>query len=1049
MSSHKLKRCRGTAIGAQSDPLLADHQVGRLSQSVGTTALKDPGYVVIHQNALRLQAGQQCSVVSVMLMLWLAAMQIVNVQGQTAPNVAVDIKGREKATYTISYTDGSFDRITMDLALDLTFTAHNLTLSANRYVATKADVEGKITAIVTAVQQRKDGQTTMSFTKEINYAKSANVPLRCEFSAADGSVVLLEVDISDPTRIETTDLKPYRLEYNGLRHETTVWVRLPSPFRYPSSYESYDVSLAAQVHGIAGVLTGSVLAKATRTPVAGAIIRLDDGSSVTSDAQGQFQTPEISPGSHEVWISHPRFQSKHVSTTVRPFGTTPSEFLLDAQDIVVGGSFELLTEPRPVLPGQKRVGRLTIKNMGESPLEGLVSADMVLSRTPHIQDGIKTESVPVFPIAINPGQSSTFELPVNLPPLEALGPTFAGINYMVVQIRSASASLPKIPGGQDLFASQPFWMGQVVQVLSHGFGQDMDLGPYGQVVLFPDFMGVWEKLGAKIDSALEQERHPLHGSIITQINRWNSSDGWIQAVFYKLLSIALEASEMQLAAPIADTFAKSHMQQAEAHALEAAERSLAALEATGVLASPELSQKDYQLIHLIGHSRGAAVNAHLARLLTAKGYRIEQYTALDGYSKDWPPPSDVFGDIDIVGELSDGPALTNVKRRVNYTVEDGLSRLDPVVDTIYAALEPFFRAMYVGLIHDERYDGYSARLKQAVKNRLPDWKAPDRDPPFINKRITGLGGIGEKARSNHLNVVDLYEESDTRIGDERYIFDNFVGQQLAWKSQNQHPRGHPVTLQSPTPEVPQDASLELPWKFADFRDGGFEGLAALRTRIEQAEFQKSDDSLLKLGIAMLQSSEQLLATCWNTYGDVRLMTSNHNTFIQLTNARKSRLSQFVSFPVAPLRVEFDLQVPIAEKSAWLRVTFDGHLLQEFTLTNQLPKQRYSVPLTRTPGSGELAFELGGPRSDSTLIQLDNLAIIYDQPRLIAAKVISTNRIQFGIEGMTGSRYAVETSFDLLTWREAIVLENKSGKVAFEDDTLKQKTQQYYRVRLVR
>src|SRR5262249_31429337 len=75
-----------------------------------------------------------------------------------------------------------------------------------------------------------------------------------------------------------------------------------------------------------------------------------------------------------------------------------------------------------------------------------------------------------------------------------------------------------------------------------------------------------------------------------------------------------------------------------------------------------------QVIDLIGHSRGGAVNARVSQLLTQHGYDVTQYTALAGYSTDWPYPSGILGDISITGTAT-------ADRKVNYEVQEGLGQI--------------------------------------------------------------------------------------------------------------------------------------------------------------------------------------------------------------------------------------------------------------------------------------------------------------------------------------------------------------------------------------
>ncbi len=75
-----------------------------------------------------------------------------------------------------------------------------------------------------------------------------------------------------------------------------------------------------------------------------------------------------------------------------------------------------------------------------------------------------------------------------------------------------------------------------------------------------------------------------------------------------------------------------------------------------------------QHIQLIGHSRGAAVNALVSDILSSSpfNYTIDDYISLDATTTDWPNPSDILGDISI-----DDTATATTK--INYEVQEGLA----------------------------------------------------------------------------------------------------------------------------------------------------------------------------------------------------------------------------------------------------------------------------------------------------------------------------------------------------------------------------------------
>src|SRR5262249_29835524 len=89
---------------------------------------------------------------------------------------------------------------------------------------------------------------------------------------------------------------------------------------------------------------------------------------------------------------------------------------------------------------------------------------------------------------------------------------------------------------------------------------------------------------------------------------------------------------------------------------------------SGLLLRPAVSNS-LQKIHLIGHSRGAAVNAGVSEALARIGYRnVIQVTDLDGFSTDWPNGTGSIGDISIVK----GTIVADGGRKVNYRVQESL-----------------------------------------------------------------------------------------------------------------------------------------------------------------------------------------------------------------------------------------------------------------------------------------------------------------------------------------------------------------------------------------
>ena len=210
-----------------------------------------------------------------------------------------------------------------------------------------------------------------------------------------------------------------------------------------------------------------------------------------------------------------------------------------------------------------------------------------------------------------------------------------------------------------------------INVLTHGFGNPSKLKlPFGQetgpIGISANFLDDWHTLQGQIEGLPLQYGSPekqaeLEGGVVSYVANWPSSDGWFQAVF----AVFSTRFAPGLASPLLD-YADNEMDRAALHAESAAEKIVDDLFSTGFL-----YQESVPLIHLIGHSRGAAVNARVARLLHNRGITPAQYTALDGYSTDWPFLSGILGDLSITGETENISGM----RKVNVQVNDGFDEI--------------------------------------------------------------------------------------------------------------------------------------------------------------------------------------------------------------------------------------------------------------------------------------------------------------------------------------------------------------------------------------
>ena len=336
----------------------------------------------------------------------------------------------------------------------------------------------------------------------------------------------------------------------------------------------------------------------------------------------------------------------------------------------------------------------------------------------------------------------------------------------------------------------------VLNVVTHGFN------PYPLTsVSWPYFRAQWYTLGKQLETvATPGSGAILEGRIKSYVAEWDSRTGFADGVF-SLLFAKLDdgASKLfqRLHRPtIAAQFTRrakelrkqipSYIATSTQYAENAAKtifQDIATKDEYGLkdpdpspnlLPLPPGEERPLPRIELIGHSRGAAVNARVSRLLSVARYQVDQYTSLDGYSTDWPTGGGDLGDISITGE-------TVATRKVNYRVEDGLEKVvlaglstlrsiklkTPDILATLGTIPFLAGASLSPLPEDIRL---MKTLMQAVRPQrnwamyynivdgANDLRAPKR---FAENPSLGPG-------SNHLNAFDYYHDSHA-------FFDNYAG----------------------------------------------------------------------------------------------------------------------------------------------------------------------------------------------------------------------------------------------------------------------------------
>jgi hypothetical protein len=486
---------------------------------------------------------------------------------------------------------------------------------------------------------------------------------------------------------------------------------------------------------------------------------------------------------------------------------------------------------------------------------------------------------------------------------------------------------------------------KVVNIATHGFGNGLPL-------VFPNFLGDWFTLGKKLEE-LALGNPLLEGQVKSYVSNWDSSTGWVAGLVSGVIGAVVFRATQPVAAGLALLYSSLQLKRAAGIAEDAARTIVNNVIGSGLLSDPQLSVTRDQAIHLVGHSRGAAVNARVATLLAAKGYKISQYTSLDGYSTDWPGVSGLLGDISITTEVNKVKNIGKLEKAVNYQVQNNLTgwASDKVFDLIKSSLGAAF----------------STTTRDLVKSALFDSKAPDRpglkDIPLVAPTNDPL--------TDHLNITPYYIISDKPSNPDKYILNDYqyVISSLSNDSLS--------SLSSDTVSTFAAAAIsDSDNNYGDFADGTFEELGSLQQQVASTIFPVIDDAAVQNWIAQIKDPAQLVSSIWDVSGNVKLVREGSNTLIELSQTNDTSLGQLLNLSDNPKSLEFDLSISAVGADDKIQVVFKGNTLKEFVLGSLPANGRYSVPLSGLGfQSGKLTFRLIGPTDAPSTVRLDNLSVL--------------------------------------------------------------------------
>jgi hypothetical protein len=728
------------------------------------------------------------------------------------------------------------------------------------------------------------------------------------------------------------------------------------------------------------------------------------------------------------------------------------------------GSISLIEDGVSVLPGSQKKALVTVLKIGTAIVTDPLRLEIYLSadQTLDAQD-IKVGEIPA--LLLEPGPFTTVRADITLASSPQPGLDRAGLRYLIVKVDSDN-SIAETSEENNIGISPVFWMGQVVNIITHGFNPRppwLSIG--GQP--WETFRATSYQMADKFNS-IPSSGTLLENRMTNYVTAWESSSYFLPAfaaIFAAKLAeaygiCALQDGDVERVQECEDIsillkgFAQHEATSSGPLALNEAARVYREIR-TGVLLSDTSLSQRFQRIHLVGHSRGAALNARLSKILAQDGYWVDQYTALDGFSTDWPDDAGLIGDIRIVDEATG-------TKKVNYRVEAGLD--DFIVDAVILD-NPVGQEFLQSLLDLTALLNPVANLVRGIyppacvldNLRNLDLRAPERKPVLSDIVLEG-NGSGLDAYSHHINIQQLYMSSaQNSLPEKQYILQNFVGRNRQARSSledaNPLPNGFAnagLVNQVAGSEIDSPMvlaqSTDLDQQFSNFRDGGFDELAALWLRATSFGTNPIGDDFIDAWVGIVADPGTVLSALWTVTGDLRLMTNGTNALVKLVATNETSLSQTVLLLPGARSLGFDLLVEESQPGASLNVLQNSNVLQTIGLVAR-GTNRINLRLNELTGPSDFTFRLAKGTGPPPEVELDNLVVLYARPAVISIALLPDGSVKLQVESETGEIIALEASGDMKQWTTFTTRTNLTGRLDYIDSPPAVPRQRFYRARL--
>lgn len=971
--------------------------------------------------------------------LTLAAFLLIPTVSHSAePPIFIRIDGTSETKVLVAQ-DGSGTEHTIDLNIDATIRVGPATLRCeeNGFVSERADFSGTFRVWGTAVQTRANEQQTLNFdhTHPISPGQIQRVNVRIAPRFED-DVYMKTVD---GVVVQPNQIRVYAVEYVASLGIARVWVSLQSPFLYSSELEHYDIPATHSFENLElapACLVVELVDRESMLPLGDVPVRLGDTERRT-DSSGLAIFDPFAPGTFPLEILEPGIAVERKIVRLRAFDIQHIKLFADVQ-VDLTGDLSKPLHPLAVMPDQQNQVEFTLRNAGSGELHDPTSVEVFLSK----DEILDPTDQPIGSASVKPpmiGQS--IEIPIRFPRLDPALFSEAGIRFLLARI-VPPPDVDDINPGNNVVVSAPFWSGNIVLIVTHGFN------PTPPEIFWWKPWEEFRETGFAIGQALALEPEPdtlLDGRIRFHVSEWDSSKGFWEAFVVLFVSKLAEANAVvadRRGDPLAGTlFLVSEEMKRIAHELAKTSSVLAVQAGSQIFRSvqeslllPDKSTRNaFQKVILVGHSRGAAVNARIARILFNEGIECLDFVSLDGFSTDWPDDGHLIADISISTE-------TVATRKHNFRVENDLASwivdeitldsrigqlfLDAAVEitrTVAKAKFPPLRAVYPKIYPDAEVravmDGY-------------DLRAPERSPSgFIDSTISE----GTIEPSNHVNIQQLFLDSRNATAAEAYIYRNFIGENRMSTDQLIYPRAR----QAGPGNVAMDVDMPT------IPDGEFTSLG--NTVVNLQSYQRTGADLFDIWADFLGDPDRILNIHWPQNDGVTLLTDGDNARVRMTASMQSFLERDIRLIPAANQIDFDVIVPEAPPPARFRVVLAGNAVFDRNLTDlKTGFQTITVPFESFDGMATLRMELTNSGSHPAIMELDNIRLQIAAPVISRLTALSHDEMLVEATGIINQRYALESSPDMIHWNQVASIQPDSSQFDLKHTSLN--TRQFYRIR---